>query len=106
MPKIIFHCLDGERREVDATVGATLMETAIDNDIDGIVAECGGACACATCHSYVEPGFADRLPEVSDMEDAMLDSAWERDDRSRLTCQIEITDALDGLEVVVANNEG
>ena len=106
MPKIIFHCLDGERREVDAKVGATVMETAIDNDIDGIVAECGGACACATCHSYVEAGWHDRLPEVSDMEDAMLDSALDRDDRSRLTCQLEVTDSLDGLVVVVADNEG
>ncbi len=106
MPKIIFHCLDGECREVDASLGASVMETAIDNDIDGIVAECGGACACATCHSFVDPAWADRVPAMSDMEDAMLDSALDRDDRSRLMCQIEVTEALDGLEVVVADNEG
>lgn len=106
MPKIIFHCLDGERREVDATLGATVMETAIDNDVDGIVAECGGACACATCHSFIDPAWGGRVPAMSDMEDAMLDSALDRDDRSRLMCQIKVTDALDGLEVVVADNEG
>lgn len=106
MPTIVFHCLDGERREVEARLGNTLMETAIDAGIDGIVAECGGACACATCHAFIEGDWAARVPQMSDMEDAMLDSALDRDDRSRLTCQIEITDQLDGLEVVVADNEG
>lgn len=106
MPRIIFHCLDGERREVDATVGSTVMETAIDADIDGIVAECGGACACATCHVFVEAAWMSRLASMSDMEDAMLDSAMDRDDRSRLSCQLEVTEDLDGLEIVVADNEG
>jgi 2Fe-2S ferredoxin len=106
MPKIIFHCLDGERRAVDAPVGGTVMEAAIDANIDGIVAECGGACACATCHSFVVPDWAPKLPHMSDMEDAMLDSALDRDDRSRLCCQIEVTESLDGLEIIVADNEG
>jgi len=106
MPKIIFHCLDGERRAVDAPVGGTLMEAAIDANIDGIVAECGGACACATCHSFVAPDWVAKLPSMSDMEDAMLDSALDRDDRSRLCCQIEMTESLDGLEIIVADNEG
>lgn len=106
MPKIVFHCLDGERREVDAASGSTVMEVAIDANIDGIVAECGGACACATCHSYVAPDWVGKVSAMSDMEDAMLDSALDRDDRSRLCCQIEVTDALDGLEVIVADNEG
>ena len=106
MPKITFILPDGTHNEVDVENGYSVMEGAINNNIDGIVAECGGACACATCHSYVEPGFSDRLPEVRDKEDAMLDSALDRDDRSRLTCQIEVTDELDGLEVVVADNEG
>ena len=106
MPRVIFHCLDGERREVQATAGSTLMEVAIDAGIDGIVAECGGACACATCHSYIVPEWAERAGKVSDIEDAMLDAALDRDDRSRLTCQIELTDELDGLEVIVADNEG
>ena len=106
MPKIIFHGLDGSRREVDAPLGNSVMEAAIDNDIDGIVAECGGACACATCHSYVADEWLARLKPMDDMEDAMLDSALDRRDSSRLTCQIEITAELEGLEIVVADNEG
>ncbi|MGI9342734.1 MAG: 2Fe-2S iron-sulfur cluster-binding protein [Gammaproteobacteria bacterium] len=106
MPRIIFHCLDGEQREVDATVGNTVMETAIDANIDGIVAECGGACACATCHSYVAEDWVDKVSAMTDMEDAMLDAALDRDDRSRLTCQIEVSEELDGLVIVVADNEG
>lgn len=106
MPRIIFHCLDGERREIDATVGNTVMETAIDANIDGIVAECGGACACATCHSFVAEDWADKVSAMTDMEDAMLDAALDRDDRSRLTCQIEVSEELDGLVIVVADNEG
>lgn len=106
MPKVIYHGLDGIRHEVDVAVGNTVMEGAIDNDIDGIVAECGGACACATCHSYIAEDWLSRLKSMDDMEDAMLDSALDRKDASRLTCQIEITEELDGLEVIVADNEG
>lgn len=80
------------------------MEGAIDNDVIGIVAECGGACACATCHAYIADAWLSRLPPMEDMEDAMLDSAIERRPNSRLTCQIEVSDELDGLEVHVANN--
>jgi 2Fe-2S ferredoxin len=105
MPKIVFHCLDGERRVVVATVGHTIMETAVDAGIDGIVAECGGACACATCHSFIAPDSMRRLPRVSEMEDAMLDAVLGRDERSRLTCQLEVTEELDGLEVFVSDNE-
>lgn len=104
MPKVIFHDLLGQRHEIDAVTGNTVMETAIDNDIDGIVAECGGACACATCHSYIDENWIARLPEMDDMEDAMLDSALDRRENSRLTCQITVTDELDGIEVVVAQN--
>jgi 2Fe-2S ferredoxin len=106
MPRVIFHDIDGRRREVVASSGATLMEAAVDNDVAGIVAECGGACACATCHAYVADDWLARLPPVSDMEDAMLDSARDRRPNSRLTCQIELTDALDGIEIQVASNEG
>ena len=81
------------------------MEGAIDNDVAGIVAECGGACACATCHAYVADSWLPKLKPMEDMEDAMLDSAADRRANSRLTCQIEVTDELDGLEVFVANNE-
>ena len=106
MPKIIYHDLQGVRHEVKVDVGTTVMEGAIDNNIEGIVAECGGACACATCHSYIADEWLPRLPEMDDMEDAMLDSALDRRENSRLTCQIEVTDEMDGLEVIVADNEG
>ena len=104
MPKVIFHDLTGQRHEIDAAVGNTVMEIAIDNDIEGIVAECGGACACATCHSYVSEDWLTKLPVMDDMEDAMLDSALDRKDNSRLTCQITVSDELDGIEIVVAHN--
>ena len=81
------------------------MEGAINNDIGGIVAECGGACACATCHSYIDEAWLDKLPAMDDMEDSMLDAAMDRKPTSRLTCQIEVNDALDGLVVHVADNE-
>jgi 2Fe-2S ferredoxin len=104
MPKVNFVDLAGVRREVDVEVGNTLMEAAIDNDIAGIEAECGGACACATCHAYVDENWIAQLPEMDDMEDAMLDSALDRKSNSRLTCQITMTDEYDGIEVVVAYN--
>jgi 2Fe-2S ferredoxin len=106
MPKVVFHDAEGRRRELDVEAGTTLMEAALDNDVAGIVAECGGACACATCHAYVADAWVGRLPPLSEMEDAMLDSAVERRPTSRLTCQVEMTDALDGIELEVARNEG
>ncbi len=104
MPKVTFVDSEGVRHEVDVEVGSTIMEAAIDNDVPGIVAECGGACACATCHAYVNEEWIARLPEMDDMEDAMLDSALDRKTNSRLTCQISMVDELDGIEVVVAYN--
>ena len=105
MPKVIFHALDGQRHELDVAEGTTLMEAAIDNDVAGIVAECGGACACATCHAYIDDAWSARLPPMEDMEDAMLDAAAERRPTSRLTCQIRVTPELDGIELRSANNE-
>jgi 2Fe-2S ferredoxin len=90
---------------VEVDTGYTVMEGAMDNNIDGIVAECGGACACATCHAYIDEAWLGKLPDMDDMEDSMLDAAYERRPNSRLTCQIEITDELDGLVVYVAENE-
>ena len=105
MPKIIYITPAGTRHEIDVDNGYSVMEGAINNDIDGIVAECGGACACATCHSYVDAAWTDKIPTMDDMEDSMLDAAFERKDNSRLTCQIEMSDALDGIVIHVADNE-
>jgi len=105
MPKITYISPDGNRHEVDVENGYSVMEGAINNDIAGIVAECGGACACATCHSYVDEQWLDKVPPMDDMEDSMLDAAFERKANSRLTCQIEVTDKLDGLIIHVADNE-
>ena len=89
---------------VDVPVGHSLMEGAIDNDIAGIVAECGGACACATCHAYIDNAWLAKLTPADEMEDAMLDAASERRVNSRLTCQIDVTEELDGLVLEVSNN--
>ena len=105
MAKITYVTQADERKVVDVEDGYSVMEGAINNGVDGIVAECGGACACATCHCYVDADWVDRLPEMDDMEDSMLDAAEERKDNSRLTCQIEVSDAIDGLVVHVAPNE-
>ena len=105
MPKITYVTSDGTRKDVDVENGYSVMEGAVNNNIDGIVAECGGACACATCHAYVDEAWLNRLPAMDDMEDAMLDSAMERRPNSRLSCQIEVTAELDGLVVTVADNE-
>jgi len=105
MPRIIFHAADGQRIEAQAAPGSTAMEAALDNSVAGILAECGGACACATCHAYVADGWLSRLLPMEDMEDAMLDTASDRRPSSRLLCQIELTPDLDGLEVFVARNE-
>ena len=105
MPKITYITPDGARHEVDVENGYSVMEGAINNNIEGIVAECGGACACATCHSYIDPAWLDKLPTMDSMEDSMLDAAFERQDNSRLTCQIEVNESLDGLVVHVAEND-
>lgn len=105
MPLITYVDPAGTRHEIDVAAGSTVMEGAIDNNVPGIVAECGGACACATCHVYVDTAWFGRLEPLSDMEDAMLDSALSRQPTSRLSCQLEVTDELDGLLVNVAPND-
>ncbi|MEM9061961.1 MAG: 2Fe-2S iron-sulfur cluster-binding protein [Pseudomonadota bacterium] len=98
MPKIIFVEHGGAKHEVDVAVGLTVMEGAVSNNIPGIDADCGGACACSTCHVYVDESWLEKLPEKEDMEIDMLDFAYEPDEaRSRLTCQIKVTADLDGL---------
>ncbi len=101
MPKVVFLQPDGVRREVEAPAGITLMEAARLNGIAGVVAQCGGACACATCHVYVAAAWFDRLEPPEDMELGMLETAWEPRENSRLSCQVQLTPQLDGLEVRV-----
>ena len=105
MPKIVYHAFDGTRFEVDAAVGSTVMENAIRNDVPGIEAECGGACACATCHVYVAEGWIEKTGKAQAMEEDMLDFAYELKPTSRLSCQIKVTDELDGLEVSVPEKQ-
>ncbi len=105
MPKIVFIEPDGVRREVNAPVGITLMEAARQHGVAGVVAQCGGACACATCHVYVDPAWVLKLEPPEDMEEGMLENAWEPRDNSRLSCQIHITADMDGLEVTVPQRQ-
>ena len=99
MPKVVFIDHEGTSREVEAKAGVSVMEAAVQNMIPGIDADCGGACACATCHVYVADGWADKLKAKDDMEDSMLDFAEDVKDNSRLCCQILLNDDLDGLTV-------
>jgi 2Fe-2S ferredoxin len=99
MPRITYVEHDGSTHTVDAEVGATVMETALRNGIGGIVAECGGSCTCATCLVHVDEAWADRLAPRSAGEEDMLDFAFEVKPTSRLSCQIVVEEALDGLIV-------
>ena len=100
MPKITYISHQGETTQIDVAVGDSVMEGAIQNGIDGIVAECGGSCLCATCHVYVDEKFLPLLPPIDDDQDAMLDStAADRLPNSRLSCQIKVRPDLDGLIV-------
>jgi ferredoxin, 2Fe-2S len=101
MPKIVFTEPGGGRREINALPGITLMEAARQNGVQGVVAKCGGACMCATCHVYIDPAWLARLEPREEMEEGMLETAWEPRDNSRLSCQIHITADLDGLRVTV-----
>jgi 2Fe-2S ferredoxin len=106
MPKIVFTEPDGARREITAPAGITLMEAARQNGVRGIVAQCGGACACATCHVYIDPAWLAKLEPIEDMEEGMLETAWEPRDNSRLSCQVHVTAKLDGLMVTVPQRQG
>jgi 2Fe-2S ferredoxin len=105
MPRVTFLQADGRKSEVEAIAGDSLMETAIDNDIDGIIAECGGACSCATCHVYVDEAWLDRLRPPEPLEDGMLDCVLDRRPNSRLSCQIRLSDDLDGIMVRVPDSQ-
>jgi len=100
MAKITYIEHGGKQHVVDVATGKSVMEGARDNGIPGIEADCGGACACSTCHVYVDQAWFSKLPEMEDMEEDMIDFAFAPDpEKSRLTCQITVTDEIDGLVV-------
>ncbi|MEP1839149.1 MULTISPECIES: 2Fe-2S iron-sulfur cluster-binding protein [Alphaproteobacteria] len=100
MAKITYVEHNGTEHVVEVASGLTVMEGARDNNIPGIEADCGGACACSTCHVYVDPAWVEKVPAKDEMEEDMLDFACAPDPAtSRLTCQIKVTDDLDGLRV-------
>jgi 2Fe-2S ferredoxin len=105
MPKITFIDFEGTERSVDAHNGDSVMETATNNDLPGIDADCGGACACATCHVYVHEDWFDVVGKPDDLEAEMLDVAEEVRETSRLSCQIKVTDELDGLVVTTPESQ-
>ena len=105
MAKITFIQHDGKEINANGTPGMTVMETAIKNQVQGIDADCGGACACATCHVYVEPDWLEKVGKRNPMEEDMLDFAFDVRDNSRLSCQIKVSDALDGLRVKVPEKQ-
>ncbi len=105
MPKLIVVTRDGEERELMGETGLSVMEVIRDAGIDEILALCGGCCSCATCHVHVDQEFAAKLKPMSEDENDLLDSTSDRDDYSRLSCQIDMTDALDGLKVRIAAEE-
>ncbi len=99
MPKVKYVEHTGKEHEVDVPVGWSVMEGAVKNLIPGIDADCGGACACATCHVHVDPAWIDKIPPKQDMEETMLDFAQDLTPTSRLSCQIKVVQELDGLIV-------
>jgi 2Fe-2S ferredoxin len=106
VPTVTFEAPDGTKYAVDADRGTSLMQSAVSNDVPGIVAECGGNAACATCHVYVDEAQISLVGEPGDVEDEMLDfTAAERQPTSRLSCQIEISDELEGLRVHVPETQ-
>jgi ferredoxin, 2Fe-2S len=106
MIRITYHDYLGGVRTVEAQPGSTVMETALREGVPGIEAECGGACACATCHVYVAPEWTEIVGKPEQMEEDMLDFAFEVRPNSRLSCQIKVTEALDGLVVTTPPRQG
>jgi 2Fe-2S ferredoxin len=105
MVKITYIDTAGGSRTVEAEIGATVMETAIRNGVPGIEAECGGACACSTCHVYIDEAWREKTGQPSPMEEDMLDFAFEVRPNSRLSCQIRVSDELDGLVVTTPERQ-
>lgn len=99
MAKITYLEFNGKEHVLDVAPGFSVMEGAVKNNVRGIIAECGGSCSCATCHVYVEGVWFDRLEKKSELEEALLDAVCDLQPNSRLSCQIKVTEELDGLVV-------
>lgn len=99
MAKITFIEPDGSERELEVPEGTSIMQAAMDHGVTGIMGDCGGACSCATCHCYVDDAWLDKVKEADDVESQMLEFVMEPQPNSRLSCQIEVSDELDGLVV-------
>ena len=105
MPTIFVTDRSGSEKAVEADNGTSVMEAIRDNGFDELLALCGGCCSCATCHVHVAADWKDKLPAISDDEDDLLDSSDHRNEFSRLSCQLEVSDALDGLKVQIAEED-
>ena len=105
MPKINYKDNQGNCKTIEVENGLSVMEGAIQNDIPGIDADCGGSMACATCHVYVEEKWLDKLPKAEDAEVDMIDMAYEQKKNSRLSCQLIVTDELEGLTVTTPEKQ-
>ena len=105
MPKIIYKDFRGEAKTIEVKNGLTVMEGAIQNEIPGIDADCGGSMACATCHIYVDEKWLNKIPKAEEAEEDMIDMAFEPKKNSRLSCQIIVNDELDGLEVTTPEKQ-
>ena len=106
MPKITYNTHDNDTYTIEVQNGLTVMEGAVQNDVPGIDADCGGGMACATCHVYVKEEWLDKLPTKEDGEEDMLDMAFEPKKNSRLSCQLVVSDELDGLTVDIPSKQG
>jgi 2Fe-2S ferredoxin len=106
MPTVIFRFVSGIEQVIETPIGTTMMRAAIENGVAGIAADCGGDCACATCHVYVDPAFNERLPSKSDAESEMLEFvAAERRPNSRLSCQLRMTPEISGIVLAVPESQ-
>ena len=106
MPKVTYIEFNGTEHVINVEKGLTIMEGAVQNNVPGIDADCGGSCACATCHVYVDDDWLDKLPEQSDAEKDMLDFAFETKSTSRLSCQLFLEEDLDGIVVSLPEKQG
>ena len=105
MPKITYQDNEGNSKTIEVDKGLSVMEGAIQNDIPGIDADCGGSMACATCHVYVDDKWFDKIPKAEDAEVDMIDMAFEPKKNSRLSCQIIVSDEVEGLEVITPEKQ-